>query len=346
MTQETEDHFAERMKDETRRMNAVRGAGNPSMFVQVVDSSDADTPFTERYQFRRGANTADSRLRRDNIVDALKEGTAEVRNREGQHVGWENNRLDLLLDSEQRKLLDILPYTPSREQTLANIIRRECKNMSEEEQYELACLDRNIDKNAIRPLLMENAMKKKPAGQKAPSVDEQPKRPDIETEVKKVVDQYTVSDPLPQPMGQFEAYRSATEAMKAASEPQSAWMQPQPQPVMAPPVNPCQMPPSYPQPSQQPLNLPFLNPQAPRTPALQERMVTLSCPIGRYRFPVLDIVQNAGYIVIIQKEDASLLVSFEANHTTYRIDAVDADLEFSGISFRFNGAVFTVMVTK
>ena len=118
------------------------------------------------------------------------------------------------------------------------------------------------------------------------------------------------------------------------------------QPVMAPPANPCQMPPSYPQPSQQPLNLPFLNPQAPRTPALQERMVTLSCPIGRYRFPVLDIVQNAGYIVIIQKEDASLLVSFEANHTTYRIDAVDADLEFSGISFRFNGAVFTVMVTK
>ena len=194
-------------------------------------------------------------------------------------------------------------------------------------------------------MLMENAYKKKAVEQNVPSVDEPPKRPDIEAEVKKVVEQYPVSDPLPQPMGQFEAYRSATEAMKAASEQRSAWMQPQQQ-VMAPPINPCPLPPSYPQPAPQPLNLPFMNPQAQKAPAMQERTVTLSCPIGRYRFPVLDIVQNVGYIVIIQKEDASLLVSFEANHTTYRIDAVDADLEFSGISFRFNGAVFTVMVTK
>lgn len=346
MTQETEDHFAERMKDETRRMNAARGAKNPSMFIAVVDSKDADTPFTERYQFRKGANTADSNLRRDNIVDALKEGTAEVKNREGQHVGWENNRLDLLLDSENRRLLDILPYAPSREQTLANIIRRECRNMSEEEQYELACLDRNIDKEAIRPMLMENAYKKKSVEQKVPSVDEQMKRPDIEAEVKKVVEQYPVIDHLPKPSTTFQSYQEFREAMKTANEHSTSWLQPQPQLVMAPPVSPCPMPPSYPQPAPQPLNLPFMNTQTQKAPAMQERTVTLSCPIGRYRFPVLDIVQNAGYIVIIQKEDASLLVSFEANHTTYRIDAVDADLEFSGISFRFNGAVFTVMVTK
>ena len=77
-----------------------------------------------------------------------------------------------------------------------------------------------------------------------------------------------------------------------------------------------------------------------------ERLVSLTCPIGRYNIPVLDIIQEAQYIVIVQKEDAYLLVSFDPNHVTYRIDAVQRDLEYSGISFRFNGCVFTVMITK
>lgn len=333
-----DDQFAERMKEETRRANAMRRAKSSSGFVEVVDSDDADTPFTERYRVKRNASTADSRLSNDNIVDALKEGTAEKRDMSGNHVGWENNRLDLLLDSECRRLLDVLPYTPSREETLANILRRECRNLKPEDQYRLACLDKNIDRDAILPMLID----RKAVEQKVPTVE--PSSPTAASEWPAQPVQKQAS----QPTANVEVTWIGTDPMAG---PYSA---PQPTPPPSMPLPPSMPMPTYPAPQMQPqaplpaqpLNLPFRNAPAPRVPLMQEKTIMLSCPIGRYRIQVLDVIQNPGYVVIIQREDTSLLISFDANHTTYRIDAVDADLEFSGISFQFNGAVYTVMVTK
>ena len=360
--------FAARRRQERERAARV---GNNGMFVEVVDSSDADTPFTRRNQYRRGPETADERLRHDNIVEALKEGTAEVLNREGEHVGWENNRLDLLLDQETRRLLDTLPYAPSREETLANIIRRECRNLSEEQQYALACMDRNIDREAIRPMLMESAYKKRAVEQDIPGVPANaPTTPaptpvhNIEDDVKRVI--ATTAQPVSQPPV------SSPVTMNPVVQPQPAKMASEPAQPLAPapamPPNPCPMPtgpapmmqpnpcplPTGPMPQQQPvpmpsqptLNIPFSQSAPQPAPTAQERTVSLTCPIGRYNIPVLDIIQEAQYIVIVQREDAYLLVTLDPNHVTYRIDVVPRDLEYSGISFRHNGRVFTIMIMK
>lgn len=323
MTQvnEQDDKFIDRMKEETLRTEAARRNRGNSMFVAVVDSSDADTPFTERHNYRRGPNTADSALRRDNIVDALKNGSAEVIDTAGNHVGWENARLDLLLDAECRRLLDILPYAPSREESLANIIRRECRNLSPEEQLKLASLDKNIDMNAIRPMLFGDRQAKTAVEQHVATVDET-----METQEQPAIAQLKQAS---EPVSPYIKDPAAFDPPQQSAFPQQTSMSFQ-QTVRQPSA---------------PLNLPF-TPPAPKVPVMPEKTISLSCPIGRYKVPVLDVIQNTGYIVIIQREDASLLVSFESNNTVYRIDGIDANLEFSGIAFRFNGSVYTIMVTR
>ena len=366
--QQAPDMFADRRRQERERAARV---GNNGMFVEVVDSSDADTPFTRRNQYRRGPETADGDLRNDNIVSALREGTAEVKNSDGVHVGWENNRLDLLLDQETRRLLDTLPYAPSREETLANIIRRECRNLTEEQQYALACMDRNIDRDAIRPMLMESAYKKRTVEQDIPGVSANtPTAPaptpvhNIENDVKRVIAstvQPVQQAPVPSPVTMSPVVQP--QPVKMASEPVQPLMptpalQPNPCPLPTGPApmmqpNPCPLP-TGPMPQQQPvpmpsqptLNIPFSQAAPQPAPMAQERTVSLTCPIGRYNIPVLDIIQEAQYIVIVQREDAYLLVTLDPNHVTYRIDVVPRDLEYSGISFRHNGRVFTIMIMK
>lgn len=320
--QETDDMFVERMKEETMRADAARN-NQRSAFVAIVDSSDAVTPFTEVRQYHRGPNTADSRLSRDNIVSALKEGSAEVFDRGGKKVGYQNNRLDLLLDLECRRLLDRLPYTPTREETLASILKRECRNMTPEERYKLALLDKHINKEAIRPMLLG---KEETKTQEAPVA--------VEQEVK------TVEPPV---MKEAVDTTQPTHLFNPAAMPSTPQLpQSMPLPSMQLPQTDFMRPAA----AQQPLKLPGIQAQRVVVPPQQEKTISLSCPIGHYKVPVLDVIQNPGYIVIIQREDASLLISFETNNTVYRIDGIEANLEFSGVAFNFNGAVYTVMVTK
>lgn len=333
--QEPDDQFAARMKEETMRADAMR-SNQQSAFVAIVDSSDAQTPFTEVRNYRRGPNTADSRLSRDNVVAALKEGSAEVNDRGGRRVGYMNNRLDLLLDLECRRLLDRLPYTPSREETLASLLKRECRNMTPEEQYQLGLLDKRSNKEVLRPLILGKERDRREA---TTAVEQEVGT--TEQDERNVSAQTAADTPM------------APEAFPQGPVPKTASS-----PFLASPVSPSVPPLSMPLPScvspgtewlkpasSQPLKLPGIQIQRTVAPP-QEKTISLSCPIGRYTVPVLDVIQNPGYVVIIQREDASLLISFEANNTAYRIDGINANLEFSGIAFNFNGAVYTIMVTK
>ena len=348
----SQNPFAQRAKA-MAQANRARRSANHSLFNESGGSPDPENPFAYRQSFNKTANTGDVNLRNDSIVSALKEGNAPLTMGKSI-IGYENNRVDLLIDQESRKLMDILPYTPSREESLANLIRRECRGMSEEEQFELACLDTKIDREAIRPMLMGSALKKQSVEQNVlqkQDAPEPPSKPVIgmsdaasraavgaaRSQAVKLADDF----PTSQQGFTWTGKDPATDQYSESVAPRQRTIQPLPvYPVQQIPM----VQPATPTPA--PLNLPFSSPPAPRVPLMPEKSVTLTCPIGRYKVPVLDVVQKPGYIVIIQREDASLLVAFEANHVTYRLDVVDADLEYSGITYEFNGAVHTVMVMK
>lgn len=331
--------FAQRGKA-MAQANHARRSSNRSPFVENGQDSDPSNPFAYREASRKTPQTGDVKLRNDDIVSALKEGGAELHDPAGNIIGYENNRLNLLVDQETRKLLDILPYSPSREEALANIIRRECRNMTEEEQYKLACLDTNINRSVIKPMLMKSELKRQSIEQVVPQRQDLPEPPSSPVVVGQPPVQVKTA-------GEPPAVRQdpVTDPFYATQPPMRAVPNPGSQECLQPSASPARPVQQVLQISPR-LNLPFANAPAPRVPLIPEKSVTLTCPIGRYKVPVLDVVQKPGYIVIIQREDTSFLVAFEANHVTYRLDVVDADLEYSGITYEFNGAVHTVMVMK
>lgn len=273
--------------------SAIRnGAKRPPVFIARDNQSDYLSPHSivpGDQSFTRGNYDK----RNDNIVDALKEGSSEIVDRSHNVLGYMNSREELLLDTECRKLLDILPHTPSREEVLANIIRRECKDMTPEEQFNLACLDKNIDPAVIKPMLIETRREVK--------VAEEPKEPSREEAVKQAVN---------------EMYDNFVPQAPAQSTSKGS------------------------------IFLPNFQKPEPIVPQKQEKMVQLRCSVGVFQLPVLDVIVEDEYAVIIQKKDASFVFAPERDGKEHRLDIIDADLVFSGISYEFDGAIHTIMIIR
>jgi hypothetical protein len=290
MTQENHqtrvDHSA--IRNGAKRQPVFIARENPSEYLSPRSVVPGDASFT------RG----NSDMRSDNIVSALREGASEIVDRAKNHLGYMNSREELLLDMECRKLLDILPYPPSREETLANIIRRECKSMTPEEQFELACLDKNIDPAVIKPMLIET--------KKTPKVAEEPKETPREEVVNNAVNAMYYESVVP------TSKQTAQTANKGS------------------------------------IFLPgFKAPEAQTAlPEKKEKVVHLKCSVGVFQLPVLDVIVEDEYVVIVQKKDASFLFSPERDGKEHRLDVIDADLVFSGIAYEFDGAIHTIMIIR
>ena len=291
MSQERINGGVERhaVRNGIKRQPVFIARDNPSDYLSPRSIVPGDESFT------RG----NSDMRSDNIISALKEGSSEIVDRAKNHLGFMNSREELLLDTECRKLLDILPYTPSREEVLANIIRRECKDMTPEEQFDLACLDKNIDPAVIKPMLIE--------------IKKEPKR-----EVK------TVEEPKQE--AREEVVREAVNEMYQESVPKQASQSTNTGSIFLPGFK--------------------AERKQPVVPEKQEKMVHLKCSVGVFQLPVLDVIVEDEYVVIIQKKDASFLFSPERDGKEHRLDVIDADLVFSGIAYEFDGAVHTIMIIR
>ena len=287
MSQETRMQQMEDVPPTSRRSNA---------FIAVTDPS--------RYRIPEGAPApivGDYDQRRDNIRAALENGTAEVKDQTGRHVGWSNTREDLLLDVEHRILMNILNHDPSREEVLANMIRRECKDLSPEAQFELAKMDKNIRPEIIRGMLIpeEPAVEEEapePPQARKPLIVKNPERPSRAAAVKQAVEE--THDMV---------YRKAQDSG---------------------------------------ITLPWADNTVSVPSGAAEKLVTMTCPIGRYQMPVTDVVVEEAYAVIIQREDASFLFLPERDRKRYSLDICPFPMEYSGVSFSYDGQRFTLMILK
>lgn len=326
---------------------------------------------------RISVSVADSDLRNDRIEAALKDGNDPIMDHR-KRVGWMNTRVDLMVNLEERKLLDILNRVPSREECLANIIRRECADKSPQEQFELSLLDPKIDPDKIRPMFF---------GKDDTSPNIRPINPIENTADDDYPEEQEQEQALPEPpsppvivektaaRGNKGVQRKAP-ARKTASAPvvtekredPQEWMpeaeHAQPEPLPEPqgffqlaqavqPPQPHYQQANYNQEGQHMIKLPgdrnTAQPaprQAAPAPQQEEKYVKLICPWVSYKLPVRDIVVEQEYIVIVQKEGASVEFTPGADHTVYRIEGFDFGLEFSGISFRQGGNVYTIMIIQ
>lgn len=326
---------------------------------------------------RISVSVADSDLRNDRIEAALRDGNDPIMDHK-RRVGWMNTRVDLMVNLEERKLLDVLNRVPSREECLANIIRRECTDKSPQEQFELSLLDAKIDPDKIRPMFfgdndqspnirpidpIENMAEEDPPEEEE-GQQELPEPPSAPVIVEKppVAGNKTVSRTAPARKVSREPARPARKEAADTGWADIVQMQPAPQPeppkffqpaqVVEPP-QPQYQPANYNQEGQHMLKLPGdRNPaqpapqQAAPAPQQDEKYVKLICPWVSYKLPVRDIVVEQEYIVIVQKEGASVEFTPGADHTVYRIEGFDAGLEFSGIAFRQGGNVYTIMIIQ
>jgi len=281
---------------------AARGAArHQSAFIARDNQADYLSPASVvpgDESFTRG----NSDYRSDNIVDALKEGASEIKDRAGNHIGFMNSREELLLDIEHRKLLDVVPHRLSREEILANILRRECADMTPEEQYNLALLDKNIDPAVIKPMLIEE----KPAPKVVP---QEPPREEV---VSKMADD------------------ALTGAIHAAAVAQVSKI--------------------IKQENKNSIFLPGFKERTvieyPKVQEPEEKMVQLKCSVGCFQLPVLDVLVEEEYVVIIQKKDAAFLFEPERDGREHYLDIIDAALVYSGISYEFGNARHTIMVIR
>ena len=258
-----------------------------------------------RYRVPEGAPkpiVGDYEQRRDNIKAALEQGLSEIRDQTGRLIGWGNSREDLLLDAEHRKLLDILNHDPSREEVLANMIRRECRDMSPEAQFELAKMDKNIRVDVIRKMLI-------------------PEEPDTVKEV--AIDEETPEPPKKRVTPRREVINRAVEETHETISKKAADIG---------------------------IQLPFGDEPGPilipTESDVQEKLVQMSCAIGRYQMPVLDVIVEDAYAIIVQRQDASFLFLPERDRKRYTLSVCEYPMEFSGVAFEYDHQRFTLMILK
>lgn len=276
--------MSEEATNEAMNVNKAREAAARHERARSNIFKTVDTPSSS---VDSNAAQADVRLRRDHIEDVLNLGSFPVHDLAHNQVGWSNQRLDLLVAAEQRRLLDTYDHTPSREEAIVSMLHS-VKGLSPEQKLELALKDKNSDPSVLRALLVP---KQRPA-QKMAQEFAQP---------------------------EFQSVPQTAEPVYN-EPPQQAWAR---------------------------FNLPSMPAQQPATATpSNDKIITLGTPMGRINLSVLDVVPvpDKGFAVIIQRETAPFVFVPPCGHEKYVIDGIPHPVEFSGVSFVYNGIRSTVMV--
>lgn len=157
----SEESYAEEKRINAARVAAEQRERTRNSVFELKE--DPNTPYTPT------AAVGDDRLRHDTIENALKLGSFPVKDQAGNQIGWTNQRLDLLLAAEKRRLLDTFDHSPSREETLVHMINHHTKGLTPGQKYELALNDKNCDPSVLKALIMGSSVSK-PVDKPAPKI--------------------------------------------------------------------------------------------------------------------------------------------------------------------------------